>query len=136
MMSVSSHNMRIEEAMPEDTDYYNSYPQQPQQMAPPPVPTPQPQYQPQYQDTRMRNTDEEDEEEQRIRERTEARQRAQQAQAEAKGVAAPMKIKENYVPRAAARAASRQNMVLCPNCKQQMPANELEEHMRSKLPLK
>jgi splicing factor 3A subunit 1 len=135
MMSVSSHNMRIEEAMPEDTDYYNSYPQQPQQMAPPPVPTPQPQYQPQYQDTRMRNTDEEDEEEQRIRERTEARQRAQQAQAEAKGVAAPMKIKENYVPRAAARAASRQNMILCPNCKQQMPANELDEHMRSKLPL-
>jgi len=129
MMSVSSHNMRIEEAMPEDTDYYNSYPQQPQQMAPPPVP--QPAYQPQYQDTRMRNTDEEDEEEQRIRERTEARQRAQQAQAEAKGVAAPMKIKENYVPRAAARAANKQNMVLCPNCRTQMPANELEEHMRS-----
>lgn len=115
--------------MPEDTDYYNSYPQQPQQMAPPPVP--QPAYQPQYQDTRMRNTDEEDEEEQRIRERTEARQRAQQAQAEAKGVAAPMKIKENYVPRAAARAANKQNMVLCPNCRTQMPANELEEHMRS-----
>ncbi|KAG4417418.1 hypothetical protein IFR04_009428 [Cadophora malorum] len=131
MMSVSSHNMRIEEAMPEDTDYYNSYPQQPQQMAPPPVP--QPAYQPQYQDTRMRNTDEEDEEEQRIRERTEARQRAQQAQAEAKGVAAPMKIKENYVPRAAARAANKQNMVLCPNCRTQMPANELEEHMRIEL---
>ncbi|PBP28562.1 Surp module family protein [Diplocarpon rosae] len=133
MMSVSSHNMRIEEAMPEDTDYYNSYPQQPQQMAPPPVP--QAASQSQYQDTPMHNTDEEeeDEDEQRIRERTEARQRAQQAQAEAKGVAAPMKIKENYVPRAAARAANRQNMVLCPNCRTQMPANELEEHMRSKL---
>merc|ERR1711939_1280238 len=74
-----------------------------------------------------------DEEEQRIRERTEARQRAQQAQAEAKGVAAPMKIKENYVPRAAARAANKQNMVLCPNCRTQMPANELEEHMRIEL---
>ncbi|KAH8686043.1 Pre-mRNA splicing factor PRP21 like protein-domain-containing protein [Tricladium varicosporioides] len=136
MMSINSHNMRIEEAMPEDTDYYSSYPQQPQQqyqMAPPPVPTPQPQ-QPQYQDTRMRNSEEEDEEEQRIRERTEARKRAQQAQAEAKGVAAaPMKIKENYVPRAAARVANKQNMVLCPNCKQQMPANELEEHMRIEL---
>ncbi|KAL2065459.1 hypothetical protein VTL71DRAFT_3129 [Oculimacula yallundae] len=131
MMSVSSHNMRIEEAMPEDTDYYNSYPQQPQQMAPPPIP--QPAYQPQYQDTRMRNSEEEDEEEQRIRERTEARQRAQQAQAEAKGVNAPMKIKENYVPRAAARAANKQNMVLCPNCRTQMPANELEEHMRIEL---
>jgi splicing factor 3A subunit 1 len=130
MMSVNSHNMRIEEAMPEDTDYYNNYPQQPQQMAPPPIP--QPAYQPQHQDTRMRNTDEEDEEEQRIRERMEARQRAQQAQAEAKGGAAPMKIKENYIPRAAARVANRQNMVLCPNCRQQMPASELEEHMRSK----
>ncbi|CZR64133.1 related to spliceosome-associated-protein [Phialocephala subalpina] len=131
MMSVNNHNLRIEEAMPEFNDYSNNYPQQPMQMAPPPIP--QPAYQPQYQDTRMRNTDEEDEEEQRIRERTEARQRAQQAQAEAKGVAAPMKIKENYVPRAAARAAQRQNMVLCPNCRQQMPANELEEHMRIEL---
>ncbi len=135
MMSGSaSANMRIEEAMPEDNDYYNNYPQQPTQMAPPPVP--QPAYEPQYQDTRMRNTDEEDEEEQRIRERTEARQRAQQAQAEAKGGAAPMRIKENYVPRAAARAASKQNMVLCPNCRQQMPVNELDEHMRSKYPFK
>jgi splicing factor 3A subunit 1 len=134
MMSGSaSANMRIEEAMPEDNDYYNNYPQQPTQMAPPPVP--QQAYQPQYQDTRMRNTDEEDEEEQRIRERTEARQRAQQAQAEAKGGSAPMRIKENYVPRAAARAASKQNMVLCPNCRQQMPVNELDEHMRSKKPL-
>lgn len=131
MMSVSSHNMRIEEAMPEDNDYYNNYPQQPQQMmAPPPVP--QAAYQPQHQDTRMQGADDDDEEEQRIRERTEARQRAQKAQADARVAPPPMKIKENYVPRALARAANRQNMVLCPNCKQQMPANELEEHMRSK----
>jgi splicing factor 3A subunit 1 len=81
----------------------------------------------------MKNVEEEDEEEQRIRERTEARQRAQQAQAEAKGVAAPMRIKENYVPRAAARAANKANLVICPNCKQQMPAAELAEHMRSEL---
>jgi splicing factor 3A subunit 1 len=132
MMSINSHNMRIEEAMPEDTDYYNSYPQPAQQPAP--SPSPQPVYQPQYQDTRVKNTEEENEEEQRIRERNEARQRAQQAQAEAKGVAAPMKIKENYVPRAAARAAAKANIVICPNCKQQMPANELDEHMRSKCP--
>jgi splicing factor 3A subunit 1 len=132
MMSINSHNMRIEEAMPEDTDYYtNPYPQQPQQMAPPPMPTLQPAYQPQYQDSRMKNTEEEDEEEQRIRERTEARERARQAQAEAKGGSAPMKIKENYVPRAAARAANKVNMVVCPNCKESMPANELDEHMRS-----
>lgn len=133
MMSINNHNMRIEEAMPEDSDYNYSYPQQPQQnMAPPP--TPHQPYQPQYQDTRMRNTEEDEEEEQRIRERTEARDRARQAQADAKSSAAPMKIKENYVPRAAARVANKQNMVLCPNCRTQMPANELDEHMRSKSP--
>lgn len=132
MMSMNSHNLRIEEALPEDTDYYNSYPQQPQQMAPPPVAAAQQAYppRPQYQGTHVR-TDEEYEEELRIRERTEARQRAQQAQAEAMGGAAPMKIKENYVPRAAARVANKQNIVICPNCRQQMPANELDEHMRS-----
>jgi len=133
MMSINSHNMRIEEAMPEDTDYYNSYPQQ-QQMAPPPIPQPAYQPQPQYIDSRMRNTDEDDEEEQRIRERTEARARAQQAQAEAKGGAAPMRIKENYVPRAAARVANKSQMALCPNCNQQIPYDELETHMRSKFP--
>jgi splicing factor 3A subunit 1 len=131
MMSINSHNLRIEEAMPEDTDYYNPYPTQPQQqMAPPPAPQ-GPEHQQYPQRPAARNREEEDEEEQRIRERTEARQRAQQAQAEAKGGAAPMRIKENYVPRAAARAANRVNMVICPNCKQQMPANELDEHMRS-----
>jgi splicing factor 3A subunit 1 len=129
MMSINSHNMRIEEAMPGDTDYYNPYPAQPQQAAPPAAPSPVPEY---PQRPVARNAEDEDEEEQRIRERTEARQRAQQAQAEAKGGAAPMRIKENYVPRAAARAASRVNLVICPNCKQQMPANELDEHMRSK----
>jgi splicing factor 3A subunit 1 len=131
MMSINSHNLRIEEAMPEDTDYYNQYPAQPQQqMAPPPTPQ-GPEHQQYPQRPAARNREEEDEEEQRIRERTEARQRAQQAQAEAKGGAAPMRIKENYVPRAAARAANRVNMVICPNCKQQMPASELDEHMRS-----
>jgi len=129
-MSISS-NFRIEEAMPEDTDYYNSYAQTQQYMAPPPVP--QPTYQPQQQDTRMRNNEDEDEEEQRIRERTEARQRAQQAQVEAKGGSVPMKIKENYVPLAMQRA-NKANIVICPNCNTKMPANELAEHMRSTTP--
>ena len=127
MMSINSHNMRIEEAMPEDTDYYSPYPQQPQQMVPPPVP--QPAYQPSYQDTRMQNT----EEDEAIRERAEARERAQQAQAQAKGGSAPMRIKENYVPRAQQRQ-NKANMALCPNCKQQIPITELDEHMRSKFP--
>ena len=133
-MSIN-HNFRIEEAFPTEEDsHYGSYPVQPQQMQPPPMPSPQPVYQPQAPAIRQRSTEEEEEEEQRIRERTEARARAQQAQAEAKGGAAPMKIKENYVPRAAARAANKQGsqLALCPNCKQQIPFNELDEHMRSK----
>ena len=124
IMSINSHNMRIEEAMPEDTDYYNSYSQQPQQMGPP-----QPAYQPSSEDTRMR-TEEDDEQEQRIRERTEARQRAQQAQDDAKGSAANMRIKDNYIPRAQLRQ-NKATMALCPNCNQQIPIAELDEHMRS-----
>lgn len=133
-MSINSTHMRIEEAMPGDDGIFDgSYAQPQYNMAPPPVP--QPSYQPQYQDPRQKNNEDEDEEEQRIRERTEARARAQQAQAEAKGGAAPMRIKENYVPRAAARAANKQQMALCPNCNQQIPYDELDAHMRSKLTL-
>ncbi|KAI0848186.1 Pre-mRNA splicing factor PRP21 like protein-domain-containing protein [Daldinia vernicosa] len=143
-VSVSA-NLRIEEAMPTDEDNaYGGYAAPPNynlphhpvqqghqlpgaqpsaqgayQMAPPPRP----------------GGAQEDEEAQRIREREEARLRMQHAQAEAKGGAAPMKIKENYVPRAAARAANRQGtqMALCPNCHQQIPMNELEAHMRIEL---
>ncbi len=58
-----------------------------------------------------------------------------QAQSEAKGNVGPVKIRENYVPRAAMRgAATAAQMALCPNCKQQIPINELDEHMRSKVP--
>src|SRR5438105_4720114 len=71
------------------------------------------------------------EEEGRSRERAEERERAQQAQAAAKGATGPMRIRNDYVPRAQAK---RQNvaMALCPNCKQQIPYDELEQHMRSK----
>ncbi|KAI0447201.1 Pre-mRNA splicing factor PRP21 like protein-domain-containing protein [Xylaria telfairii] len=148
-ISISS-NLRIEEAMPTDEDnafngygtqpsynipHHPAYPvqhppsSQPYQPIPPPqtpygmAPPPRP------------NGTVEDEEMHRIREREEARVRMQQAQAEAKGGAAPMKIKENYVPRAAARAANKQGtqMALCPNCKEQIPMNELEAHMRIEL---
>lgn len=143
-------NLRIEEGFPseEDSTYnaypvpaqptqptYNiphhpSYPAQPQGYQPQQMPVPQSAYgmAPPLRPNGMQ----EDEESQRIREREEARARVQHAQAEAKGGAAPMKIRENYVPRAAARAANKQSgqMALCPNCKQQIPLNELEEHMR------
>ncbi|KAI0458472.1 Pre-mRNA splicing factor PRP21 like protein-domain-containing protein [Xylaria acuta] len=145
-ISISS-NLRIEEAMPTDEDNaFNGYITQPTYNIPhhPAYPTQHPS-QP-YQPTPAQapygmappprpNGTVEDEEGQRIREREEARVRMQQAQAEAKGGAAPMKIKENYVPRAAARAANKQGtqMALCPNCKEQIPMNELDAHMRIEL---
>ncbi|KAI1771672.1 Pre-mRNA splicing factor PRP21 like protein-domain-containing protein [Hypoxylon cercidicola] len=140
-VSVSA-NLRIEEAMPTDEDNaYNGYtlpsnynlPHHPQGPYPS-VPTP-PQAAYQMAPPLPPNVMQEDEDALRIREREEARLRMQHAQAEAKGGAAPMKIKENYVPRAAARAANRQGtqMALCPNCNQQIPMNELEAHMRIEL---
>jgi splicing factor 3A subunit 1 len=141
--SISS-NLRIEEAFPSEEDY-NSFaapaaqpayplpmhpgyaPQQPAQagyLPPGQQGVPQPQ-----------RSAQEEEEERRIQERAEAQARMHQAQAEARGGVAPMKIRDNYVPRAAQKAANRQGaqMALCPNCKQQIPMNELEAHMRSKL---
>ncbi|KAI0017904.1 Pre-mRNA splicing factor PRP21 like protein-domain-containing protein [Xylariomycetidae sp. FL0641] len=142
-------NLRIEEAMPTEEDTtYNAYPVQSNYNLPHHPAYPAPGAQP-YQSTPTPpqapygmapppprpNGTQEEEEAQRIRDREEARMRMQQAQAEAKGGAAPMKIKENYVPRAAARAANRQGvqMALCPNCKEQIPMNELEAHMRIEL---
>lgn len=140
---TSLNNMRIEEAFPSEEDsQYDHYPahsqpqpqSQAQQMPPPQYFTPPVAPQAVAPTIRTRSGEEEEEEEEaaNIRERTEARERAQAAQAQAKGVAAPMKIKENYVPRAAARNASRAQMAVCPNCKQQIPYSELDEHMRSK----
>ncbi|KAM0572120.1 hypothetical protein ACHAO2_007817 [Verticillium nonalfalfae] len=135
-------NFRIEEAMPDEvTDYnatslplHNSYaPQQPQQQQ-------QQQHQQQpYQQTHgpngqpPRKTAEEEEEDRRIQERSDARAREQQARAEARGGNGPMKIKENYVPRAMQRAAQAGPLALCPNCKQQIPLDELAAHMRIEL---
>lgn len=134
MMSLQPHNMRIEEAMPTDEDYsYNQYHPQAVQMPPPPqiyAPQPtSPSPPPASYSVPQRAQDEE--EDQRIRERAEARQRAQQAQAAAKVGTAPMKIRNDYVPRAQAKRQSVQT-ALCPNCKQQIPYDELETHMRSK----
>jgi splicing factor 3A subunit 1 len=75
----------------------------------------------------------EDEEERLIRERREAQDRAQAVQVAAKGGAGqPMRIRNDYVPRAQARRQAPAT-ALCPNCKQQIPLDEMEQHMRSKL---
>lgn len=140
-MSLQPHDRRIEEAMPTDEDYglyYNSQQQQQQAYAMPPPAAPPPSFNPyessqamDYQYTQPSTSALEDEEERAIAERTEARERAQAAQAAAKGGAGqPMRIRNNYVPRAQAKRQS-VAMALCPNCKQQIPFDELEQHMRS-----
>lgn len=142
-----SANLRIEEAFP-DEDLSNhglaaAAPQPPpvhpgygaaQTMPSYPQPSQMPTVQAYSNGYSAQNKADEEEENRRIRERAEAQARIQQAQSEARGGAPPMKIRENYVPRAAQRAANKSSATtaLCPNCKQQIPISELEAHMRSK----
>ncbi|AEO61064.1 hypothetical protein MYCTH_2310878 [Thermothelomyces thermophilus ATCC 42464] len=149
-VSVSS-TLRIEEAFPFEDTSYNAYPPQtygaqaPATQPPPAAPAtaqannappPPAQGAPVPLASRTKSAEEEKEEEaQKAQEKEQERTRVQQAQAEARGGAAPMKIKENYVPRAAQRAASKfgTQTAMCPNCKQQIPLNEMDEHMRIEL---
>ena len=138
-VSVSA-TLRIEEAFPFEDTSYNAYPVPTYgAQAPPAHPAanaPPPQYGAHMPLTSRTKSAEEEAELQRIQEREQERLRMQQAQSEARGGAAPMKIKENYVPRAAQRAASKfgTQTAMCPNCKQQIPLNEMDEHMRSEFP--
>ncbi|KAK4188966.1 Pre-mRNA splicing factor PRP21 like protein-domain-containing protein [Podospora australis] len=141
-MSISS-SLRIEEAFPfEDTNYNISPPQVYGAQAP---------AQSQLPLQQARSTPpvyangvaapggarfaEEADEARRMHEREQEQQRLHQAQSEARGGLPTMKIKENYVPRAAQRTANKfgQQTALCPNCKQQVPLNEMEDHMRIEL---
>ncbi|KAK3903474.1 Pre-mRNA splicing factor PRP21 like protein-domain-containing protein [Staphylotrichum tortipilum] len=147
-VSVSS-TLRIEEAFPFEDTSYNAYPvptygaqappaqqqqQASQQQPQAPAPAPQTYGASMPLASRTKSADEEAEL-QRIQEREQERLRMQQAQSEARGGVAPMKIRENYVPRAAQRAASKfgTQTAMCPNCKQQIPLNEMDEHMRIEL---
>ena len=138
MMSLQPNGRRIEEAMPTDEDptYYSQQAQAPAVQVHQKNQTPQPVsatgLPPRQQHPLPQSSaPEDDEEEQRIRERQEAWDRAQQAQAAAKGATGPMRIRNDYVPRAQAKRQNIQ-MALCPNCKEQIPVDELEQHMRSK----
>jgi splicing factor 3A subunit 1 len=141
MMSLQPTDRRIEEAAPDDETYY-VVGQPPQQMQPPVQPVYAPQQQPMYAQQApppMANdyrtpaqVAHDEEEDRRIRERQAERDRAQQAMAAAKGPSGPIKIRENYVPRAAAKK-SNLGMAICGNCKQQVPYDELEEHMKIEL---
>ncbi|KYK57006.1 Surp module family protein [Drechmeria coniospora] len=134
-VSISA-NLRIEEAMPgEDIPVQGSggavvVPHSlPHAVGPMAPQAPHGAYQP------APRSAQEEEEARRIQERADAQARMQQAQADARAGVAPMKIRENYVPRAAQRAANKQGTqtALCPNCGQQIPINELDEHMRIEL---
>ncbi|KAL8641393.1 MAG: hypothetical protein Q9228_001782 [Teloschistes exilis] len=136
-MSLQPYDRRIEEAMPTDEDYSLFYSQQ-QQMPPTSAAPAYPTYEnPQtmdYQPSPQSSTNaHETQANQAIAARSEARERSQAAQIAAKGGAGPpMRIRNDYVPRAQAK---RQNvpMAMCPNCSQQIPYDELEQHMRIEL---
>ena len=142
-MSLQPHDRRIEEAMPTDEDYGLFFNQQPQPQQQHPYATPPAAFnsheahQPHAEDYNVMASNpvstHQDEEERAIVERTQAREVAQAAQAAAKGGASqPMRIRNDYVPRAQAKRQNLQ-MALCPNCKQQIPYDELDHHMKSKL---
>ncbi|QRW00718.1 splicing factor 3A subunit 1 [Ceratobasidium sp. AG-Ba] len=62
------------------------------------------------------------------REREEARAREMQS-----GATGPMKIRKDYVPKTLAAKNSKQKMTTCTICGQQIPEDELAEHMRIEL---
>ncbi|KAK7743776.1 SF3a splicing factor complex subunit [Cytospora paraplurivora] len=141
-----SSNLRLEEAFPFDDNTFIPAAQQtlPVHPAPGPQATPTPpQFQPVMPPPSHGPTPPavggrsayEEEEAQRIQEREQARARMQQAQAEARGGPGQVKIREQPIPRAAARNANRAGAqtAICPNCRQQIPLNELQEHMRIEL---
>ncbi|CAI9627339.1 unnamed protein product [Alternaria burnsii] len=140
--AVSLSTRRLEEAMPDEMTYYNVSQQQvpPPQMPPnyapaaPPVqppygvpfyaPPPMPDYRTPAQISR------EEEQARQARERQAENEQRARAQAAARG--APGRIVTDYVPRAAAKKAN-VPMAVCPNCKQQIPSNEMDEHIRIEL---
>jgi splicing factor 3A subunit 1 len=152
MEQKASYKLTIEEAPPTDTPYFHPpaqqmpppaqylpqqpvqpiYPQQPAYPQQPQFPQ-QPVYpqQSQFPPIPVR-TAQEEEEEARIQERQLERERASQAMAAARGAPGPMRIVQGgAAPRAAARKKNVQT-AQCPNCKQQIAYDELEQHMRSK----
>lgn len=131
--AVSLSTKRIDEAMPDEVAYYNVSQQQPapqpmQAAYPmaPPVQAPYGAYAPPPQD--YRSPADRAREEEQARRLTEDDQRAR-AQAATRG--APGRIVTDYVPRAAAK--KNVATVVCPNCKQNIPANEIDEHIRIEL---
>jgi splicing factor 3A subunit 1 len=153
MMSLNP--LRIEEAMPTDQEtptYFNAYPTEPRPVLEPYVPAAVTPMQPPPLAAAISPMDygiqkptlslphhsaAAEEEDRRIRERVEAREHVAAAQAAAKaapGQQQPMRIRSDYVPRAQARRLNTTAATaLCPNCKQQIPVADLDQHMRIEL---
>lgn len=138
MVSLSAK--RIEEAMPDDVAFYNTS-QQPivppsaYPGMPPIAPPVQPAYAPSpvapygYQPPPP-PADWQADEARQAREQQAERDQAARAQATARGAPGPMRIRTDYVPRG---KKANVTMVQCPNCRQSIQSDEIEEHMRSKV---
>jgi splicing factor 3A subunit 1 len=127
------YKLAIEERAPtDDSTYYNNTVQPSYGQPPPFYPQQQPQQavypqQPQY----PVQPAQDQEEEARIQEREAERERAQQAMAAAKAPPSAVRI----LPAAATRAAARRGRVQtaqCPNCKEEIPYDDLEQHMKGR----
>ncbi|RMZ71805.1 pre-mrna splicing factor [Pyrenophora seminiperda CCB06] len=139
--AISLSTRRLEEAMPDDVSYYNVT----QQHVPPPMvpnyapmaPPVQPPYgMPSYAPLPMPDyrtpTQISREEEQARLARDRQAESEQRARAQAAARGAPGRIVTDYVPRVATKKTNI-SMAMCPNCKQQIPSNEMDEHIRIEL---
>jgi len=139
---VSLSTRRLEEAMPDEQTYYNV--SQQQHTVPPPMPAAPPNYAPMAPPVQApygahvpppppeyrtpAQISREEEQARLARERQAETDQRARAQAAARG--APGRIVVDYVPRTAKKPNV--TMAMCPNCKQQIPSNEMDEHIRSK----
>ena len=131
-MSINP-NMRLEDAFPTFNDqdqfygqpqHQQQYPQAPATQMPPPA---QPYYPTQPQQAYQQPPA--DDSFSRINTLQQDRDRARAAQEAARSTAAPMKIRSDYVPRAQQKRQAA-NTSICPNCKQAIPNEEFENHLR------
>lgn len=134
---VSLSTRRLEEALPDQPAYYNvnqqytvPQPMQPAYPMAPPVQAPYAGYVPPPMDYRTPAERAREDEHARLAAERQA-ESDQRARAQAATRGAPGRIVTDYVPRAAAKKSNIPTMV-CPNCKQNIPANEIDEHIRSK----
>lgn len=129
-MSINP-NMRLEEAFPsfDNQELFYGQQQQQQQYPPAQMPPPSQPYHPTPLQAQQAYQPPPQEDFSRINTLQEDRDRARAAQEAARSTAAPMKIRSDYVPRAQQKRQAA-NTSVCPNCKQAIPNEEFENHLR------